>query len=111
MSTEAAEGLVVRMCGKGRADRLSVLLAPDLLAAHGEDLRQFTLENVDLLLAEQSGEQDPAFGVELLQLLLCKFHSRPAISPLESGQSRPGESSRKRKQSTVWMDPGFWRGR
>ena len=67
------ERLVVEMRGKGGARR-AALLAPDLGPVGVVDGDRFAGEEIDLFLAEQFGQEQPALAVEMIDLRLRQFH-------------------------------------
>src|SRR5262249_28304944 len=73
MRAEHAERLVIEMRGKGGARR-AALLAPHLGTVGVIDVDRLAGEEIDLLLAEQVGQEQPALAVEEFDLLLGQFH-------------------------------------
>ena len=73
MRAEQAERLVVEMRGKGGARR-AALLAPHLGPVGVVDADRLAREIGHFLGAEQLGQEQPAFAVEIVDLLLREFH-------------------------------------
>src|SRR5262249_46022038 len=78
MRAEDSERLIVEMRGKGRARR-TALLAPDLRPVGVIDADRLACEQVDLLLAEQLGQKQPALPMEEVHLLLRQFHGSSSL--------------------------------
>src|SRR5262249_7667578 len=73
MGAEHAERLLIEMGGNGRARR-AAFLAPDLWSVGVVDGDGLARQEIDLLLAEQLGKKQPAFAVEMIDLLLGQSH-------------------------------------
>src|SRR5262249_30053459 len=73
MRAEHAEGLVIEMRGKSRA-WCAAFFAPDFQTGCIVNADRLSGEEVDLLLAEQFRQKQPAFTIEMLDLFGCQFH-------------------------------------
>ncbi len=73
VAAEDRERLVVGV-GRKRRARGAVLLAPDLRTVAGEHGSAFLAQDGDLFGGEQLGQEQPAFGLELLDLGLGQMH-------------------------------------
>src|SRR6185436_5762805 len=78
MPPEDAEALVVGVCGKRRARRTR-FLAPDLRAVELVDALGFRAQDLHLLGRECIRQEQPAFLVELLHLLIAELHGASSL--------------------------------
>ena len=73
MCAEETERFIVGVCGKGRARR-AALLAPDFRPLFSVDALGFLAQKIDFLGREELRQQQPAFGVKLIELFVGESH-------------------------------------
>jgi hypothetical protein len=76
MASELGEGIAVQVRGEIGAHRLAGLLAHVFRAPLRVQARHLLVQDPDLLAAEEAGEKQVTFAIELRELLWRKFHGR-----------------------------------
>src|SRR6185503_6414873 len=78
MPAEDAEPLVVGV-GRERGTRRARFFAPNLRAVDFVDALRLAAQDLHFLRREAVGQEQPAFVLELLDLLGVEFHERPPL--------------------------------